>query len=387
MERNRVFAWMLSGSVVLAAQLTAGAHNVSPAEIEICGVDSAAVAEFTVADAGDCSALISAISGNTSVVTVTPQIISAVSHTFQVEAFSVGTTQIVVTWIGDEDDCTEQGSFTIPVTVRDATHPKCRGDGELTFEFRALDVAPSGQFITSLNQRGANVFITHDPSGSDCSKVIITQTIKLGDGDWMVDVDPEVTGVDTPFYNYDPASGMGVSSTGLGQVGDSASGTNAELHDVPLQTSQAVQFETCAICCDDGRTLDCWSWSYDPTADRGTSIDGVRQAGLYIDNGRIDDFSADSRAAYRDRIAEYKMDHPDAAGDPCLSNFEMALGGGSESTSDDTPSDITVMPTGGSMGCVVSGRSARFDVSWLTPGMLLFMRRRPRVRRRTRVQS
>ena len=61
--------------------------------------------------------------------------------------------------------------------------------------------------------------LPHDPgingSGCDCSKVIFAQTIQAEGQRPRVDVDPSVAGVDTPFYNYDPATGSLGADTGI----------------------------------------------------------------------------------------------------------------------------------------------------------------------------
>ena len=347
------------GTIVAAGFLLlsvgdARAHAVVPKEIEICGFDTDSTATFDVSDGGNCSALITVQSSDPMVATVTPGAISAVRTPFTVEANGVGTATILVAWTGEGPNCNDIGSDTVLVTVRDRAHPICQGNGELGFAFVPFEGAPTGQYILSTNQRGANVVMTHAPNDCDCSKVIITQAIKIGDGSWSIDVDPEVTGVETPFYNYDPATGMRVPDPGLGEPGDCSSANDATLQDNPFQLNQPVIWEACAICCDDGRVLDCHRWSYDPEIDRGTTVDGERKLGLYVDDGRSPDFNADVRAAYREGLDQYLTSNPQAAGDACLSNFVMTLG--------ESPNTMVPAPPGTSVsnakgGCAAGGQT------------------------------
>jgi hypothetical protein len=333
---------------LLIASSHARAHGVFPRELEICGFDTDSTATFDVDDGGSCSALITVQSLDPMVATVTPGAISAVRTTFTVEANGVGMTSIRVAWTGEGPNCNDIGSDMVTVTVRDRAHPICRGDGELGFAFVPFEGSSTGQYIVTTNQRGANVVMTHSSRECDCSRVIITQMIN--DGMWRIDVDPSQSGADTPFYNYDPVTMMRIPDDELGGPGD-CSGNDATLQDNPLQLNDPVVWEACAICCDDGRILDCRKWSYNPDLESPVRIDGETKLGRYVDDGRIPDFSADARQAYREGIAAYLERQPTAASDPCLSNFIETLG--------EPPNEMMPAPPGTSVssakgGCAVS---------------------------------
>ena len=192
--------------------------------------------------------------------------------------------------------------------------------GELAFQFE-------NQFINTLNQRGAQIGLSHDPGGCSCARVVFAQTIKVGTDPVRIDVDPGVTGVDTPFYNYDPAATGRVPAGGLGGPGDCSGRSDATLRDRPVQSTSPVIWEVCAICCDDGRILDCRQWRYDPTADRGTTIDGQPVRGKYFDDGRIGGFSPAARTAYAAGLRAYVQRNPTTAADPCVKNLLSTLAG------------------------------------------------------------
>jgi len=98
------------------------AHDVKPVELRIILGDSRS---FTVADLGSCSALITVESSDTSIATVNPAFIDAVSADFTVQASgsNTGEVTILVQWVGEdvggEGFCQEISADTLTVKVID----------------------------------------------------------------------------------------------------------------------------------------------------------------------------------------------------------------------------------------------------------------------------
>lgn len=312
---------VLAASMLLGVTSRAEAHDVFPESLELCRVAPHDFATFELRDPTGCTAIVTARTADAAIATVEPPgPFSVVRQIFTVRAVAAGETSILVTFMGDRAGCTENGSHPVPVIVRDASAPECRG---LLFKI-------SDQIIDSTRQRVAVIrgtFVPPDACG--CSRVVIAQTIEEEGRPPRIDVDSSVTRVATPFYNYDPATGMRVPNPMLGAPGDCSGAANATLWDTPQRApgSGAAMWQTCAVCCDDGSILGCHGWSYDPNVPRGTVIDGMPVNGLYFDDGALDGFTDPHRDAYRAGLEDYLRTHPAAAADPCTANLTRAFGG------------------------------------------------------------
>jgi hypothetical protein len=90
-------------------------HTFDRKSLEIYFVGSSGT--FTVADAGTCSAVITAAIANPAIASVDPGSVTAVRQTFTVTAKLAGMTTIAVSWRGVGEGCTDVGSDQVTVTV------------------------------------------------------------------------------------------------------------------------------------------------------------------------------------------------------------------------------------------------------------------------------
>ncbi len=328
---------MTASALAISLALSLTGHDLDPPALYLCGVGETGT--FTLTDPTGCTALVTAQSHDEAIATVDPTSPgSVVTQTFEVFGRKIGKTLIEVRYIGDTDECTEKNTELVSVQVFDRCDPECHA---------TLDFGISETYLNSVKQKLCDVSVDVNVRATKCQRLILTQMIKIGDGPWEIDVDPGATGVQTPFYNYDPATGEEVPGDGLGSPGSAAEPPN--LFDRPAQSTQPVSWEVCLVCCDDGSVLGCRRWSYDPVPVGGQDDEGYDFHGVYKDDGKSADFSPEARQAYKEGLEAYLESHPDAANDPCAKNFLAAL---TESTSSAGAAgdDTCEAPSGSSTG-------------------------------------
>ncbi len=297
--------------------VVASAHELDPHWIELCGLGEAAYVRIT--DPTGCSATIRATVVDPRVASVDPSdaVGGVVEGELSIIANGVGDTDVLVEWVGDREGCTEVGSDTVHVVVRGADDPFCQGRV-------LLDMTPTA--LDGLNRVGT--IVTASVGGTlECNRLVFVQTIQEGTSPVRVDVDPMVSGSDSPFYNYDPLTMGRVPRDGLGEPGSSGpGGATATLVDSPRRaTREPVVWETCAVCCDDGSVLGCATWRFDPTLPGGVDEEGRPWNGRFRRDGTPAMMSAASEMAYLAALDAYVTRHPDAASEACVANFRAVL--------------------------------------------------------------
>lgn len=295
----------------------ASAHELDPHWIELCGLGEAAYVRIT--DPTGCSATVRATVVDPCVASVDPSdpVGGVVEGELSIIANGVGDTDLLVEWVGDREGCTEVGSDTVHVVVREADDPFCQGRV-------ILDMTPTA--LDGLNRVGT--IVTASVGGTlECNRLVLVQTIQEGTSPVRVDVDPMVSGSDSPFYNYDPATMGRVPRDGLGEPGSSGpGGATATLVDSPRRaTAEPVVWETCAVCCDDGSVLGCATWRFDPTLPGGVDEEGRPWNGRFRRDGTPAMMSAASEMAYLAALDAYVTRHPDSASEACVANFRAVL--------------------------------------------------------------